>query len=206
VTAVLIPDLDDELTAALGWTEELLMQVRAQEEDEAETCWPAPLAGGQALAAVRRLWDAVAPTQGQRAIAAGLTGRLLAPDGRREHAPLRLPDVGPADTAALASAAAVLGAPDAPDHVREALAAGAGIAYGDDSSEACTRLVMTIAQLAGLLDLAPDRDSELLAALTGEDQDADVVLAEDSEAAYQRYVTRANRMWQLGDPLARWAY
>jgi hypothetical protein len=59
---------------------------------------------------------------------------------------------------------------------------------------------------AGLLDLAPDRDSEMLAALVDDDPAADVVLSEAAEEAYQRYASRANRMWSLGDPLARYLY
>ena len=103
VTARLLPDLDDELTAALTHVEELLLEVAAWEEDDPGAAWPPPLACGQALEAVRRTWDAVAPTQGERAAAAGRTGRLLAPDGRYEHAPLRLVDVGQADVDALAA-------------------------------------------------------------------------------------------------------
>jgi hypothetical protein len=207
VTARLLPDLDDELTAALAHVEELLLEVAAWEDDDPDTAWPPPLAGGQALAAVRRIWDAVAPAQGERAAKAGRTGRLLAPDGRYEHAPLRLVDVGQADIDALAAAAAAFGDPHAPDHVRQALEHGAGIAFHDEGDQACTRLVTTIAQLAALLDLAPDRDTEILTALTeaaGPGQD--VVLSPDGEAAYQRYATRANRVWAHGDPLARYLY
>jgi len=206
VTARLVPDLDDQLTAALAHVEELLLEVVAWEEEDPDTRWPAPLAGQAALGAVRRIWDAVAPTQGERAAAAGLTGRLLAPDGRYEHMPLRLVDVDPADVGALTAAAAVFGDPHAPGHVRQALEHGADIAYRADDDEACTRLVMTAAQLAGVLDLAPDRDSEVLAALVDVGPDQDVILSPDGEAAYQRYATRANRMWSLSDPLARYLY
>jgi len=204
--ARLIPDLDDELTAALAHIEELLLEVGAWEEDDPDTTWPAPLAGQMALAAVRRIWDAVAPTQGDRAVAAGRTGRILAPDGNYEHMPLRLADVDPADVAQLAAAAAVFGDPHAPDFIREALEHGADIAYHADDDQACIRLVMTIAQLAGLLDLAPDRDSEILAELLPDDAAADLVLSPAGEAAYQRYAARANHMWSLGDPLARYLY
>ena len=59
---------------------------------------------------------------------------------------------------------------------------------------------MTAAQLAGLLDLVPDRDSEMLAALVDGQADIDIILTRDGEAAYQRYATRANRMWTLVRP------
>jgi hypothetical protein len=206
VTARLLPDLDDELTAVLTHVEELLLEVAAWEEDDPDTVWPPPLACGQALEAVRRIWEEVAPTQGERSAKAGRTGRLLAPDGRYEHAPLRLADVGQADVDALAIAAAAFGDPHAPDHVRQALEHSVGIAYHDDGDQACTRLVMAVAQLAGLLGLAPDRDSEMLAALVDGQAADDVVLTLDGEAAYQRYATRANHVWTLADPLARYLY
>jgi hypothetical protein len=178
------------------------MQVEAWEEDEPGLSWPVPLAGGQALGAVRRLQDEIAPAQGQQARAAGLTGRLLAPGGRRELAPLRLADVDPADVTVLASAAAVLGAPGAPYHVREVLAYGAEIACGAGDDEGCARLAGTITRLAGLLAMEPDRDSELLAALVDSGGPADDVvltagsLTAGSEAAYRRYMGRARKMWR----------
>jgi hypothetical protein len=205
--ARLIPDLDDELTASLAQAEELLLEVTAWEEDDAGTTWSAPLAGGQALAALRRIWDAVAPTQGDWAVAAGRSGRLLAPDGKWEHMPLRLVCVADSDVEDLAAAAALFGAPDAPEHVREAPGNGADIACRASGDEACTRLVATMARVAGLLDLAPDRDTEVLAAvLAGVDPGADVVLSVAGEAAYWRFADRANGMWSGGDPLTRYLY
>ena len=69
--------------------------------------------------AVRRIWDVVASAQGERATAARRTGRILAPDGKYEHMPLRLADVDPADVAALAKMATIFGDPHAPGHVRQ---------------------------------------------------------------------------------------
>jgi hypothetical protein len=200
----LVPDLDEELTTALNQIEELLLEVAGWEDEDPEIIWPPPLAGGAALKAVQRIWAAVAPGQGERARAAGRAGRLLAPDGRYEHLPLRLAGIDPADVAALAAAASVFGDPHAPGHVRQALKHAAGLAYGTGDREGCARLVMTAAQVSGLLDLAPDRDTEVLAALI--EAGGDVVLPPGGEAAYQRYATRANRMWSLGDPLARYLY
>lgn len=132
--ARLVPDLGDELTAALAHAEELQLEVVAWEQDDPGTTWPAPLAGQQALAALRRIWDALAPTQGDQAAAAGHTGRLLAPGGTYEHLPLRLAGVDLADTAVLAAAAAIFGDPHAPGHVRLALEHGADIAYHADET------------------------------------------------------------------------
>ena len=42
VTARLLPDLDDELTAALAHLEELLLEVAAWEDDDPGSAWPAP--------------------------------------------------------------------------------------------------------------------------------------------------------------------
>jgi hypothetical protein len=201
----LIPDLDDELTTALAHAEELLLEVAAWETDAPEITWPEPLAGGQALAAVRRLWDAVAPTQDLRA-AAAQPRRLLAPDGRYEHIPLRLADIDPADAGILAAAAAIFSNRRAPDHVRQALEAGAEIAYGHCDDGACTWLALTTTRLAELFSMIPDHDSEVLAATMQRDQEHDIVLASGSEAAYRRYATRANQIWQAGDPLHLWQY
>jgi hypothetical protein len=201
----LIPDLDQELTAALAHLEEMLLIVAAWEYDEPEVIWPEPLAQRRALAAVRRLWDAIAPTQGHRA-AASQTGRMFAPDGRYEHIPLRLAATSPCDPAILADAVAVFAGPDTPDHVRQALEHGAAIAYGDDSDQACTRLLAATGRLAGLLSLPADQDSDLLAALIAAAPGRDIALSADSEGAYRRYTIRANQIWQASDPLHLWQY
>jgi hypothetical protein len=201
----LIPDLDDELTTALAHVEEMLLSVAAWEHEEPEITWPDPLTQRYALAAVRRVWDAVAPTQGHRA-AIRHTGRIFAPDGRYEHIPLRLAAIHPGDPAILADAVAAFTDPDAPDRVRQALEHGAEIAYGDDSDQSCTRLLAVTGRLAGLLSLAPDQDSELLAALITTDPSRDIVLSAGAEAAHRRYATRANQIWQAGDLLHLWEY
>ena len=218
---VLLPDLDDELTAAIEHVEELLLEARAWQEEAPGEEWPAPLAGGAALDALRRIWRAVAPGQGLRAAEAGLTGRLLAPSpivalpgstqGRPgslyEHAPLRLADVDVADVATLAAAARVFGDPHAPWFVKEAIGNAATTVYRDGGAEARARLVMTAARIAGLLDLAPDADTELLTAIIGAaGPGADVVLDHEGEAAYERYARRANAMWALSDPLSMYLY
>jgi hypothetical protein len=201
----LIPDLDQELTTALARVEEMLLIVAAWEHDEPEIIWPEPLAQRRALAAVRRLWDAIAPTQGHRA-AASHTGRMFAPDGRYEHIPLRLAAISPGDPAILADAVAVFAGPDASDHVRQALEHGAEIAYNDDSDQACTRLLRTAGRLAGLLSVPSDHDSDLLAALIAAALGREIVLSVGSEAAYRRYTIRTNQIWQAGDPLHLWHY
>lgn len=201
----LIPDLDTELTTALTHIEEMLLIIAAWEHDEPGIPWPEPIVGGRALAAVRRLWDAVAPTQGHRT-AARHAGRILAPDGRYEHIPLRLAAIHPADTATLTEAVAAFTSPDGPDHVRQALEHGAEIAYGDDSDQACTRLLYTTGRLARLLGMPSDHDGELLAALIAAAAGRDIVLSPDGEQAYRRYAARANGAWQAGDKIHQWEY
>lgn len=208
MTARLIPDLDDELTVAAERVEELLLTFagwEAEDVDQADAeplVLPAPLADRRALEALRRVWDAVARTQGRRAAEAGVTGRMLGPDGRYEHVPLRLVDVDQADVDALSAAARALGDPRADDDVRDALDQTAG-AYGIEPAE----LVATAARIAGLLDLEPTADSRLLAGLlAGAGPADDLVLDAAGEAAYQRLATRFNAMWALSSPLDRWAY
>jgi hypothetical protein len=72
--------------------------------------------------------------------------------------------------------------------------------------QACTRLLRTAGRLAGLLSLPSGHDSDLLAALITADPGRDIVLSAGSEAAYRRYTTRANQIWQAGDPLHLWQY
>ncbi|MFI7455440.1 hypothetical protein ACIBQX_48835 [Nonomuraea sp. NPDC049714] len=199
---VLLPDLDIDLTHAMTELEELLLTYGGWEEDGGVEAGelPAPLAAGAALNALRRVWDAIAPTQGERATKAGRTGRLLASDGRYEFVPLRLVDVEAADVDILAAAARVLGDPSASDAVREGLEEGR-------ASMPAGELVMRAAQLAGLLDLADTDDTELLRErLAAAGPADDVVLTETEEQAYRRTVDRVNGMWTLGDPVERFRY
>jgi hypothetical protein len=86
---VLVVDLDGEPLAVLSVLEELLADLAAWEESDAADPpqhrtplrLPAPLAGGVALTAVRRLATALEPTQ----CLGCARGRLLAPDGSYAH-------------------------------------------------------------------------------------------------------------------------
>jgi len=93
-----------------------------------------------------------------------------------------------------------------PEHVGQALEHGAEISYGDESDQACARLLGATERIAGLLSLPLGHDSELLAALITTDPGRDILLSADGEAAYRRYTTRANQIWQAGDPLHLWQY
>ncbi|MBM0233204.1 hypothetical protein JNW91_15825 [Micromonospora sp. STR1_7] len=95
----LVPDLDDEFLTLLGQVEEILMAIDPNELHPT----PAPLAGDEALYAMRRVWEAVHISQGKYATSAG-HGRLLAPDGRLDLLPLRVVDLPADDLKALAAA------------------------------------------------------------------------------------------------------
>src|SRR3954451_8964572 len=119
---VLVLDLDGQPLTVLAVLEELLADLAAWEESDAADPphpraplrLPAPLAGGVALAAVRRLTAALGPTQCRGC----QRGRLLAPDGSHAHPPLSMLTLPSADLALLSATAAALGRPGlAPDLV-----------------------------------------------------------------------------------------
>lgn len=185
---VLVPDLGEELARAVGELERLLLVLRAAESVGSEL--PGPLADGTALTALRRLWRAVGPTQGRRAAASRLAGRLYAPGGRVELVPLRLVDVDPIDVATLSAAAAALGlGAYGKGVVRQALDAVA-------TDLPATELVSAAARISGLLDLADTPDSIVLRErLAAAGPGADVVLTPEAERAYQATADRLNTMW-----------
>jgi hypothetical protein len=186
--AVLVPDLGEGLVHALDELEKLLLTLQAAEDSGAML--PGALANGTALTAVRRLWRAIAPTQGARAAAGRLAGRLWAPGGLEEHVPLRLVDIDPLDVATLSAAAVALGiGASRPGPVREALEAG-----GDDLSG--IELVTSAARVSGLLDLADTPESILLRErLAAAGPGADVVLSPVVEEAYRATMDRLDAMW-----------
>ncbi|MFB4286262.1 hypothetical protein ACBI99_01385 [Nonomuraea sp. ATR24] len=187
--AVLVPDLGDELAGAVGRLERLLLSLRAAER--AGATLPEPLADGAALAALRRLWRAVALTQGRRAVEARLAGRVYASCGRIEHVPLRLVDVDPVDVATLSAAAAALGA----IALREPEGGDGGVpARGD--------LVAVAARISGLLDLADTAESIVLREyLAAAGPGGDVVLTSAVEEAYRITAARLDTMWPRGHSL-----
>ncbi len=208
---VVLPDLDEEFTAAFGEVAELLLTLRWQETGDPDdlVVHPAALGGGVALQALRRVADTVRPTQTDPDTGTG--GRLLGPDGRYEHVPLRFVRVRVADINALSAAAAALGEPVRTEAVTDALRLHAGHraqdrAFPDPDPDAA--LVALVARVAGVLDLEWTPDAEVLRARLGQPVDAggDVVLTAAEETAYQRVITRFNRMWTLGDPVERFTY
>jgi len=194
---VVVPDLDRELVDALEVVEEVLLSLRRAEGDPAEAVGlPPALAGGAALGALRRVADAVRPTQTDPDTDRG--PRVLGPDGRYEHVPLRFLQLWAADVGALAAAAEALGDPARGEEVTAALEQAEGPA-------AAAAAVALAARLSGLLGLAWTGDAELLRArLAGVAGDA--VLTGEEEDAYQRTATRCNDVWASGSGVDRFVY
>jgi hypothetical protein len=204
VTTVLcvVPDLDDELTAALSLLDEALSQLAGWLQDPQPPTWPAPLGDRTALDALGRVAFVLRATQ-------GIEGRLrwIAPDGIYEHVPLRFVHLEESDLATLAAAAHELGralppGTGAADELDQALESA-----GDAAGVAAVDVVSTLARLHGLLTLEATDDVDRLHTASRLDGDGHhLVLSSSLEAAYQRTVTRLNGMWTLGDPLSRFVY
>ncbi len=165
---VLVVDLDGELLVPLRAVEEVLLCLGLWEYEERQG--PAadaeplrllvPLADRVTFGAVQRLLTALAPTQ---SLGAG-QGRLLALDGRYEHAPLTALTLPDTDIDLLSATAAALGHPGLDADIAEVVDAHAG-QLGDTYRWAGrASLVSLLARLAGLLGLAPTDDTRLLIA------------------------------------------
>lgn len=208
---VLVVDLDGDLLAPLRATEEILLTLGAWEDDDRENPaadteplrLPAPLAGRVALATVRRLLTALAPTQSR----APGDGRLLAPGGRYEHAPLSVLTLPAVDIDILSATAAALGHPGLDPDIADLVDTFAGQLGDCYRRTDRTGLVSLLARLAGLLDLACTDDARLLTARPrGTPPGADCVLSDAEEAAYARIADRMNHMWAHGSGIDRYLY
>lgn len=110
---MLVVDPDGEPLAPLRALEDILLSLGTWEDDDRRDPGtdteplPAPLADPAALAAVQRLLTALAPTQSR----GSGRGRLLAPDGRYEHAPITALTLPAAGINLLSATAAALGHP-----------------------------------------------------------------------------------------------
>jgi hypothetical protein len=204
---VLVVDLDGQPLAVLSVLEELLADLAAWEESDATDPphhraplrLPAPLAGGVALAAVRRLAAALGPTQ----CLGWERGRLLAFDGSHTHPPLSVLTLPSADIALLSATASALGRPGLEPDLVDVLTA-----YADRLTDQLAgrhtpadraRFVARIAALAGLLDLAPTAATQLLIArLAASPPGLDLALTDTEEAAYAATAARINTLWAAG--------
>ncbi len=201
---VLVVDLDGQPLAVLSVLEELLADLAAWEESDATDPphhraplrLPAPLAGGVTLAAVRRLAEALQPTQ----CLGSERGRLLAFDGSHTHPPLSVLTLPSADIALLSATASALGRPGLEPDLVDVLTAYAD-RLTDQLADRHTpadraRFVARIAALAGLLDLAPTAATQLLIArLAASPPGLDLALTDTEEAAYAATAARINTLW-----------
>ena len=164
---------------------------------------PAPLADRVALAAVQRLLTALAPTQSR----GPGCGRLLAPDGRYEHAPMTALTLPTADIDVLSVTAAALGHPRLEADIAELVDAHAEQLGGGCRRADRTELVSLLARLAGLLDLVATDDTRLLTArLRATPPGADCMLSDTEEAAHARTADRINHIWAHGSGIDRYLY
>ncbi len=164
---------------------------------------PAPLADRAAIAAVQRLLTALAPTQSQ----GPGRGRLLAPDGRNEHAPVTALTLSAADIDVLSATAAALGHPRLNADIAELVATHAEQLGSSYRRADRTELVSLLARLAGLLDLAPTDDTRLLITrLRATPPGTDCVLSDAEEAAHARTADRMNHIWAHGSGIDRYLY
>jgi hypothetical protein len=204
---VLVLDLDGQPLAVLAVLEELLADLAAWEESDATDPpqhraplrLPAPLAGGAALAAVRRLATALEPTQ----CLSWERGRLLTPDGSHAHPALSVLTLPSADIDILAATAQALGRPGLEPDLVDVLTAYAD-RFAAQLAGRCApadraAFVVGIAGLAGLLDLAPTQATQLLVArLSASPPGLDLALTDAEEAAYAGTIDRMTAMWPHG--------
>jgi hypothetical protein len=208
---VLVVDLDGEPLAPLRALEEILLFLGMWEDGDRRDPsagteplrLPVPLADGVALAAAQRLLSALAPTQSR----GPGCGRLLAPDGRYEHAPMTALALPAADIDLLSATAAALGHPGLDPDIAELVDAHAEQLAGVCRSGGRTELVSLLARLAGLLDLSPTDDTRLLTArLWATPPGTDCVLSDAEEAAHARTADRMNHVWARGSSIDRYLY
>ena len=156
-----------------------------------------------ALAAVQRMLAALAPTQSR----GPGRGRLLAPDGRHEHAPLTALPLPAADIDLLSATAAALGHPGLNPDIGELVDAHAEQLPSGHRRTEPTKLVSLLARLTGLLDLAPTDDIRLLTARLGATPPGtDCVLSDAEEAAHAQTADRMNHISARGSGIDRYLY
>jgi hypothetical protein len=207
---VLVADLDGAPLTVLAVLEELLRDLAAWEESDAADPpqtraplrLPAPLAGGAALAAVRRLAAALQSTQSL----GPERGRLLGPDGSYARIPLSVLILRSADIELLAATAQALGRPGLEPDLVDVLTAYADRFVdqlaGRHTAADRAEFIVGITGLAGLLDLAPTEATQLLVArLSASPPGLDLALTDAEEAAYTGTLDRMTAIWPHGSKL-----
>jgi hypothetical protein len=170
-----VPDTADEWLYVLGQLEELLLTLALWEDDGTEL--PDPLAGRAALRALGNLYDAISPTRSRNEVSP-VPGRILAPEGRYEHMPIRFVRVAGEDLSSLEHAAQVLMTADGetPEAIDQ---------HAEERGVNRSELAGSLSRLISVVGLAWDDNVRLLwSALEGH-AGQDVVLSADEEEAYK---------------------
>ena len=190
---VAVPDTDGELAHDLSRLEEVLLHLQPYEADD-ET---APLGlGAVALDALQRILGTVLAAK------RGPTPELIASGGTFELIPVHFVELDDDGLAAVGEAIAALGLALLP--AGDEMAAEVLREFVDEREQP-SDLVARFARAHGLLDLAPDEDTRLLAAVI-DGKVGWVFLTIEEERAYKRLTERMLAMFHLNDPLARFLY
>jgi hypothetical protein len=171
---------------------------------------PAPLTGAEALKAMRRVYDVLEASLDAFPGKAPGT-RVLAPDGRYEHAPFRVVGLDREDIAALVRAAEVTTAAAAAPHTHELRSVLADFnaldcrsSWGGAEEFTAGAVAHALSNLVDLLTIEHDDDIAALATSLATDQD--VVLTITEQSTYNRLANRFNKLLTSGDPLVRFEY
>lgn len=195
-----VPDLGDELLYALDQVEELLLTLTVWEQED-DVHLPEPFAHGSALVALNEVQDAVRPTQ-SRDEREPVPGRLLAPDGRYEHLPLRFVRIPTAQLEVLEYAARVLALSVTHDDLADALNQ-----HAQANRVSGVELAGWLSRAVSVLALAWDDDvRSLWRAVTVHPSASDIVLDDGEETAYKRVAGRINALWSYGSGIDRFRF
>jgi hypothetical protein len=224
----LVPDVEDVRDLWRQAEELVLWLWRAEDVEENEVRWllPDPVGDSTASNALDRVLEALrqhldvmqqyssAPSVPRR--------RLLAPDGRYEHLPLRVVPVDQADLEILSAAVAVMNQalasqpPDGAGRVQQHMLIDLRqrlesfdpdpLVWPHPTPDTPAGYLRPLARLIAVLDLPADEDTALLLDTLSACPDQDVVFAPRHELAYQRVARRLNLLLADSDPLGQFQY
>lgn len=203
---VLLPSLDGEIEATMSVFDEVLVALANVFADEldADPSWQPP---GN-LAQLPAFYDIDAPARhdafgrisGAVRDAAERSGRVLTPDGRYEHLPIRVVLVDDDDVARFGRVVAGL---------RELVAAGGGVVTEIIEDRAPGRSAADVVDAVGRVHLLVALDAtEFTALLVDElgDGRRDVVLSVAGEACYQSVADRLVHVYHEHSAIDRYLY
>lgn len=196
-----VPDMGDELIYVLNQVEELLLTLAGWEQEDDDVTLPEPFARRSALVALAEVGDAVRPTQ-SRDEREPVPGRLLGPDGRYEHLPLRFVRIPATHLEVLEHAAQVLADRGAHHDLADAVEQ-----HAEANQVSAASLVGWLSRAVSVLGLPWDDDVRTLwGAVIAHPSTADVVLSDAEEQAYGRVAGRINALWSYGSGIDRFLF